>query len=304
MATILALAAFGGNAPPTGVTTKEWTSTFDTNSTAGVVAYPTALSAAGHGILHVRGGTTGSEVSLGDSDIDALEDLVKYQSTAFGDPAGGRTVFAPAIRGCSSGVWPSGPASAGDDEFGGDDLHDLGLAWAAMDEIGLAAGTPAIHSGKKGAMAFSSGAMRLLKAIREGELLPKAVCLRAPLLNISYKGHVASDAVRGMIPGWTSPSGTKHEDLTSYERDQKFDRSPLRWLHRLPKGITWRVIEAENDTTIRHADTQAFVDGMIAEGHDIDLVTVPTAGHSFNTTELVFLANNHVRGFFNTALEA
>ncbi|MCP4791942.1 MAG: prolyl oligopeptidase family serine peptidase [Actinomycetia bacterium] len=300
---ILTLGAYGGATPPTGVTNKEWTVDMDGNTdSAGIVSYPTGLAAAGHGILFVRGGTTGAAASLADTDIDVLEDLVEYQSTAYGDPAGGRTIFAPAIRGCAADVWTDGPASPGTDEFGGDDLQDLALSWGIMDEIGVAAGTPAIHTGKKGALAFSAGAMRLLKALRARTFQPRAVCLRSPLTNIAYPGHVTSDAVRAMIPGWTSPSGTEHQDLTTYEKAQKVARSALHWCEDLPY-IPYLIIQAEDDATIRAEDTRAFVKYMKDLGHDIDLANVPTAGHSFASASLVKASNNLIRGFFNRTLE-
>ena len=298
---LTALAAYGGGAPPAGVTTQEYTIALDGETSAGVVAYPTALAAAGQGILHVRGGTTLGAVSLADTDVDVLEDLVSYAATAFGDPTGGRTIFAPAIRGCSATVWPGGPASGGTDEFGGDDLNDLALSWGVMDEIGVAAGTPAIHSGKKGAMGFSSGAMRLLMALRANMFLPRAVCLRAPLTNISYAGHVVSDEVRAMIPDWTSPSGTIHENLTEYERGEKLKRSPLHWCGDLP-FIKYGVLDAELDSTIRKADTDAFIQNMVNAGHHIERMRVPTAGHSFGSSDLVKAANTQIRGFFNRHL--
>lgn len=299
--TLLTIVA-GGPTAPSGVTTDEWSATVDSNTLRGIRCYPTTAGLHRY-IFFVRGGGAGVASQLNDTEINSfLEKWPLLDDADQGEPTTGYYVFAPDIRE-GGGNWTGGEASTGDDEVGGADLEDIYQSFSLGQEF-FNSGVPRCDSRKTTAVAFSTGALRLLMAMRNGGIRPECCVLRSPFCNIFDWDNIATASQDGlsaaMSPsisgGWTSVSETLKADLRRVERIALHDRSPVQWADELP-DIPYCIIRAETDTTSIRAWTDALAGNLKDAGRHVEMHTVTGATHSFPESDSINMLNTIIRKF-------
>jgi pimeloyl-ACP methyl ester carboxylesterase len=297
---ILTRTAYAGTIP-SGSRIVKWTADLNGISQAGVLCDPSAAVTCPGGV-YVRGGTTGPNVSLTDSHVEALGDMTLWDDSAApknGPP--GYALIAPNMRGAGASFTGAG-TGAGVDEFGGDDVDDVIQALSCLTENGAlpGAGQPKVRADQLFTLAASGGAMRTLAALRRG-MRVHACALRAPFLNVlDWDGVDATNQGRigAMIPGFSAgPVPSSIADLTSTDIASLEARSPLAWDPRELPYIPYLVVIGDQDDTAKITWAYAWAERMQAAGHIVYLRPIAGGDHQWTDPDANSLANLTIRSF-------
>jgi dipeptidyl aminopeptidase/acylaminoacyl peptidase len=234
----------------------------DGETIQGFIVLPSRSDGAWPVIVYARGGNR----DFGSVDVAALLDFLTLADAGY-------IVAATQYRG--------GPGSGGRDEFGGRDIHDL------LNLVPLVESRPDVAPGGIFLLGASRGGMMAMLALRQG-LMPRAVALRAPMLDLNESARLRDD-MRGIF----------EELMPDYLGDSEAAltrRSALAWPDELP-DVPMLLLHGDSDPRVPVTQSIRMHTALRHLGRSVELHVYENEAHLLLLNRADYLGR--VRGWFD-----